>query len=87
MPHSTPTARRTRGPGNRQHLVKREPDAASRPDTVTDVSTEAGESLDAPEFYRSFIDPRGNRSNARKFPKQMNSANHWDTNLVHYSGA
>lgn len=64
MPHSTP--RRTRGPGNRQLLVKREPDAASRPDTVTDVSTEVGESLNAPEFYSSFIDPRGNRSNARK---------------------
>ncbi|PON27746.1 hypothetical protein TGAM01_v203513 [Trichoderma gamsii] len=62
MPHSTPG--RPRGSRNRQNLVKREPDAASRHDTVTDVSTEPGESLDAPEFYRSFIDPRGNRSNA-----------------------
>lgn len=66
MPHSTPG--RPRGSRNRQNLVKREPDAASRHDTVTDVSTEPGESLDAPEFYRSFIDPRGNRSNARKSP-------------------
>ncbi|KAK1246284.1 hypothetical protein MKX08_000086 [Trichoderma sp. CBMAI-0020] len=62
MPHSTP--RRARGLGNRQNLVKREPDAASRHDIVTDASTEAGESLDGPEFYRSFVDPRGNRSNA-----------------------
>jgi hypothetical protein len=66
MPHSTP--RRTRGPGNRQNLVKREPDAASRHGTITDASTDVGESLDGPEFYKSFIDPRGNRSNARKSP-------------------
>lgn len=64
MPHSTP--RRGRGPGNRQLLVKREPDAISRPDTATDISTEAGEPLNAPEYYNSFIDPHGNRSNARK---------------------
>ncbi|KAK6444874.1 hypothetical protein ACSS6W_006016 [Trichoderma asperelloides] len=62
MPHLTP--RRGRGPANRQLLVKREPDAISRPDSATDISTEAGESLNAPEFYNSFIDPRGNRSNA-----------------------
>lgn len=75
MPHSTPRgARRPRGAGDQQLLVKREPDAASRPGTVTDASTEAGESLDAPEFYKSFVDPRGNRSNARKSPYQMNLA-------------
>lgn len=68
MPHSTPG--RPRGSRNRQNFVKPEPDAASRHDTVTDVSTEAGESLDAPEFHRSFVDPRGNRSNARKHPSK-----------------
>lgn len=70
MPHSTP--HRTRGSRNRQLLVKREPDAISRPDTVTDFSTEAGESLDAPAFYNSFIEPRGNRSNARESFQRMN---------------
>jgi hypothetical protein len=70
MPHSTPG--RPRGSRNRQNPVKRDPDAAFRHDAVTDVSTEAGESLNGTEYLRSFIDPRGNRSNARRPPQQMN---------------